>query len=334
MTNQEKTKFYYADGTEEYKEIIGKLTYSDVGKDSPRSFPKKTIKRIEIGTAVNEIDEFSIKACIGLEEIIIPDSVTKIGRKAFSFLDSLRTLTIPDSVTYIGPKLFLCNEYIDEWKGYKSVLEYVKLPKDIEVIGEWMFQQCRKLESIEIPNKVKLIEHEAFRDCSGLTSINIPNSVKKINYQAFFACTNLESINIPSTVEFIGEGTFLGCAKLKSIDIPLLEIIEINTFGYCSSLTNIIIPDSVKTIKPVAFSNCENLESVIIGTSVENIEEEVFTNCGKLNSIISNANIAPNIKENTFTNIAQNGTLTIPQESTGYDEWLSKLPEGWEIIKK
>lgn len=333
MTNIEKTHFYYADGTEEYKEIVGKLTYLDVGKETPRSFPSKIIKKLEIGTAVTEIDEFALKACIGLEEIIIPNSVTKIGRKALSFLDSLRTLIIPDSVTEFGYKMFLCNEDIEEWEGRRSVLEYVKLPKDIEVIGKWMFQQCRKLESIEIPNKVKLIEHEAFRDCSSLTSINIPNSVKKINYQAFFACTNLESINIPSTVEYIGEGTFLGCAKLKSINIPLLETIEINTFGYCSSLIDIIIPDSVKTIKPIAFANCENLESVTIGTSIENIEEEVFANCSKLNSITSNAISAPIIKDNTFNNIAENGILNISQESTGYDEWLNKLPNGWTINK-
>ena len=71
MTNIEKTHFYYADGTEEYKEIVGKLTYLDVGKETPRSFPNKIFKKIEIGTAINEIDEFALKACVGLEEIII-----------------------------------------------------------------------------------------------------------------------------------------------------------------------------------------------------------------------------------------------------------------------
>lgn len=44
--------------------------------------------------------------CIFLTEIVIPPSVTKIGRKAFQFCENLYEITIPSSVTHIEKSAF------------------------------------------------------------------------------------------------------------------------------------------------------------------------------------------------------------------------------------
>ena len=57
---------------------------------------------------------------------------------------------------------------------------------------------------------------------------------------------------------------------------------ELNDFGYCKSLTNINIPDSVTNIGDYAFSDCSSLTSINIPDSVTNIGKSAFWRCDNL----------------------------------------------------
>ena len=53
-------------------------------------------------------------------------------------------------------------------------------------------------------------------------------------------------------------------------------------FTQCTSLTNVVIPDSVTNIDRWAFSYCTNLESIVIPDSVTSIGDYAFFNCTSL----------------------------------------------------
>ena len=113
-----------------------------------------------------------------VKDLVIPSSVTNIGKYAFSGCSGLTSITIPNSVT---------------------------------TIGECAFSGCSGLTSITIPNSVTNIGKYAFSGCSGLTSITIPNSVTTIGECAFSGCSGLTSITIPNSVTNIGKYAFAYC---------------------------------------------------------------------------------------------------------------------------
>ena len=166
----------------------------------------------------------------GLTEYTIPDSVTTIGRYAFSGCDSLTSVTIGDSVT---------------------------------TIGEGAFYSCDSLTSVNIPDSVTMIGEDAFGSCDSLTSITIPDSVTKIGEGAFSWCDSLTSVTIPDSVTKIGDEAFRDCDSLTSVTIPdSVTTIGECAFYDCDSLTSITIPNSVIPIGDKAFCNCDSLTSV------------------------------------------------------------------------
>ena len=200
-------------------------------------------------------------------EYVIPNSVTSIGRYAFSTCKSLISVTIPNSVTSIGDYAFYSC-----W-GLTSVT----IPDSVTSIGDHAFYECTSLTSVTIPNSVTSIGVAAFSSCRSLTDVTIPDSVTSIGDFAFDNCTSLTSVTIPNSVTSIGGNAFYNCTSLTSVTIPnSVTSIGVAAFSSCRSLTDVTIPDSVISIGDSAFFGCINLTSVTIPDSVTVIGSNAF----------------------------------------------------------
>ena len=98
-------------------------------------------------------------------------------------------------------------------------------------------------------------------------------------------------VYIPSEIDGykvtgIGRFAFDECSNLTNVTIPDgVRSIGESAFAYCKNLTNITIPASVENIDTYAFAGCKNLTNITIPASVRSMGWGVFACCSRLTSI-------------------------------------------------
>ncbi len=90
-----------------------------------------TVGTVEISDAVTELHGSMFQGCKNLTEIVLPDSITKIGNHAFDSTN-IKELVIPDSVEEIEHYAFwLCED-----------LTKITIPDSVGIIGDVAFGRC------------------------------------------------------------------------------------------------------------------------------------------------------------------------------------------------
>lgn len=221
-------------------------------------------------------------------------SYTLVGKGSASattiFVDGYKGLP----VTRIGYGAFANDEKITE----------IKIGDSVEVIENFAFSMCKKVTKLTFGKNVKRIGEYSFRYCTSMTTADLGDSLEFIDDWAFYNSGALMNITMPNTLRSVGEGAFdkTGYSKdsgkwsgkalyigkhlvsTKS-DISGKYTVADGTvtiakkaFSGRSSLTEVVIPNSVKGIGAKAFERATKLATVSIGTGVEFIGEKAFEN--------------------------------------------------------
>lgn len=205
-----------------------------------------------------------------LTELVVPESVTRLGSYTFAGLTTLTKATLHGGITEIGDGAFM---------GCTS-LASVNIPDGITKIGDETFREC-PIPSVIIPDTVITIGSSAFYYNTAVTAITIPASVTELGGYAFGDCSKLGEVTFAegSKLTLIGGSAFSYC-PIVEIEIPdgVTEI-GASAFNSCRSLTKVEIPSSVTTIQHSAFSNCSSLVTVVIPSGVTTMGYDVFYGC-------------------------------------------------------
>lgn len=126
---------------------------------------------------------------------------------------------------------------------------------------------------VNIPSHVNLKVIYLDSDTGDQWEETINFRVTGVQAGAFQGNTAVESVTIPAGVEsWWGWG-------------PRNTPIRGNVFAGCTSLTEVNLPDDMKSIEPSMFSGCTSLPSVTIPASVESFEGYAFRDCTSLTGL-------------------------------------------------
>ena len=231
--------------------------------------------------------------------IVLPESLREIQEMAFYRCLSLKNVTIPAAVESIQRVAFLlCNS-----------LEWVKINNDSDVIrANWESEEGAFEDTNDCPiyvpsNLLKYYKNGRYWDDyeSRFFKTQDDNEIfyttsdnQPISYNAYYAD---ESGNVVDTencvapalnggvgiirfeepLTIVDMNAFYNRTTLTSVILPqTVTSISLNAFAECSSLTSIVLPEGLQTLEYYAFDDCESLETINIPESLEWIGTDSF----------------------------------------------------------
>ena len=268
-----------------------------------------------------------------LQEVVLPNNLRTIGDKTFYGCSALRSINLPESLISIGESAF---------QG--AGLTEITIPANVKTIGESAFGGINTqdkhiygansngedshydplqhipytgggLQKLTIPANSKLVTIRVgtFAGNNNLKYVSIlGDSIKSIKEGAFYRC-QLDTLILPPHLEQLNTLSFGYCSGLKFVAMPnTLTEVASNAFVGCTALDNIQFPKKLTKIGHHAFADCTNLRNVDIPGLVTDIEEYAFKDC-QVKSVYSYLFDPFTIGQNTFSPYANaNATLFVP----------------------
>lgn len=363
LSNDSKIFSYSGDGiTVRFGEEVERIPARLFGKGNAASSPQ--IESVIIGDSIKSIGDNAFEYCSALRNVFIGDLAAWCSISFSNYLSNplfyarnlyinneLTTdLVIPNSVTSIGKYAFY---------GFVG-LQGVTIGNKVESVGSFAFYNCVKMTRLTIGDGIKDFEKSAFSGCAGLTEINyyaidadnisfdsnvflnagkngdgitvtfgdsvrripnnlfctsnssnspkiksvvISNNVTSIGSYAFYNCNNLTSIFIGNNVTSIGSSAFRECTNLTRIEYNAINVTDLtsvsNVFYHAGRIDAgiaVVFGDEVERIPAYLFYVEDSryrptINSVTIGDYTTSIGNYAFGNC----TLLTNINISDNV---------------------------------------
>lgn len=191
--------------------------------------------------------------------------VVGITEEAFMNCGELTKIIIPASVTTIGKMTFYnC-----------QALEEVYVLGNVNEIPDYCFSGCKALTTVSISGQVKRLGVEAFARCSNLTKLQVPDGVTTIDTNCFQSA-GLVYCFLPETLTDLRPLAFNSCS-LNEIVIPKsITALQDSVFYNCTKMLTAYLPETLTELGKGSFAGCRAMVEIKIPPSVKKIGEQCF----------------------------------------------------------
>lgn len=254
--------------------------------------------------------EFDSEISNRFYNIVLPDDLRTIGRRAFRQQSISGSLIIPEGVIGIGDQAFMeCVNLTGilslpstlrgisymAFEGCKFTCELL-LPQNLNGLGFSAFRNCRGLYgNLILPEGLSEIEESVFSGCSNFSGdLNIPKNVKKIENSAFSGCSGLNGrLTLPDGLESIGNDAFSSCRFRGPLILPsTLKSIGSNAFNCNMFSGELKLPSSLQELGSSAFAYCSRISGTLeIPDNITAIKEQTFNYCSSIEKIVLHSKI-------------------------------------------
>ena len=316
-----------------------------IGKNA---FINSTIEKFDFGSSLENIESSAFENCVNLKEIKLPDTINNIGERAFINCKLLDKIVLPNNLKNISNECFkdcinikeiVFNDKlisIGKESFVNTQIKELTLPMNLEEIDYKAFYNCIELEKVTLNKNIKIVIQRVFDNCKKLNTINylgtlenwlkidfkasitsctkniyinnseiidliIPEGTIEIKDNAFNNFKSIKSVTLPSSIKMIGLDAFLGCDNIKKVNylgdisswcrivfknnLSNPSIYSFNIYFNNILLEEIVIPNNIKKINAFAFINNIKVKSILIPESVKFIDTNVFYGCDNVEKI-------------------------------------------------
>ena len=265
------------------KEVVMPDSVLTIGSEAFRICTNLTT--VQLSNNLTTIPSWVFANCSNLTTINIPTNITRIESSAFNGCSKLDNIHIPAGVTSIASDSFrdctsLKNITIDTENTSYTIDGGIIYAQDNSTLI--MLASVAEEETITIREGIKSLAGSSLSECTNMKTLNLPSTLNSISGSAFDGLKLLETINFPSgNNTYIADNGYLYSNGGKTLIyvVPTKTEIEINEYVESIStmaingpnVTELIIPDTVKTLSGSIFRTTNNLKKIKIGSGVSSL---------------------------------------------------------------
>ncbi|MBO4940280.1 MAG: leucine-rich repeat protein [Clostridia bacterium] len=288
-----------------YGDLVLDESYEKIGSGAFSGIP---LTSLTLTNKNIEIADYAFANCEELVGVTFPmESGAKIGAHAFNYATKLTTLYNLDKVFAIGDYAFANTGVetatigdgivVGEGAFFQSKIKEVTIGAST-TFGLGAFQRCSYLTTVHMPEEGGVhFGRGCFAYDIQLAKIDLSRIDETIEDETFYGCTALKAA-ILTNVKAVGNYAFADCSALTKVEVPVVETIGEGAFaryetygGGAPIFSEIVLPDTLTTIKDGAFIGCEGLVEIEIPSSVTSLGDYTFAYCLNLMKVVLSENI-------------------------------------------
>ena len=249
---------------------------------SEANFNWDNLTEVEIPEGITAIAKEAFLGS-GIQEVILPSTIEKIGKGAFSCCQNLKKVTI-NKLNSLLLNSILTDENYSSWNWHSEYKErklnfslYFGTAYPIKLDNFHRYYDAEDEKSkFSIQNGFILYGNCVVGYIGKETAIQLPNNAIGIAYESFMGNTIIQSVTLNEKMEYIGDAAFKDCTSL--LNIKLNETLhEIGSSAFSNTMIDsIVIPSNVSFVGAFALSYCKRLKMITIEYSIWNDKQRTF----------------------------------------------------------